>query len=71
MVFKAFKTDEFMIPSIPLSQYLKNMKEKKISKKQKPFELVFKFFNLTVHNHVRDLREILSDYNNFCYIEKN
>ena len=47
------------------------IKEKKISKKNKPFEIVFKFFNLTIHNHIKDLREILQDYNKFCYIERN
>lgn len=35
------------------------IKEKKINKKNKPFEIYFKFFNLTIHNHVRDLRDIL------------
>lgn len=66
----AFRTDEFIIPKVKLSQYLKMLKKKEIKPKSKPFDLIFKFYNLSVFDKPDNLEEILKPLKDKYYIEK-
>lgn len=65
-----FWTEEFIIPKVKLSQYLKMLKKKEIQQKSKPFDLVFKFYNLTIFDKVENLEEYLKPLKDKYYIEK-
>lgn len=58
-IIDAMKTEDFIIPKIPLSKYLSKLRTKKVNHKVKPFEVYFTFYNLSYHNNLKDLREQL------------
>ncbi len=68
---EGFKTPDFIIPPVPLSLYLEKMRRKEISEKNKPFELCFYFYNLTMHDSPKFLKDKLKYHKDKIYIEKH
>lgn len=64
------QTPEFIIPKVTLSEYLKMLDKREINPKNRPFDLLIKFFNLTIHNSIRELKELLNGLEDYYYIER-
>lgn len=69
-VVDALKTEEFMIPKVPLSKYVEMIEKKQINHRVKPFEVSITFYNLHVYNTLKDLRDQISDLSSLYYLEK-
>ena len=68
-VIDACKTSEFIIPKITLSKYIKMIENKEIDPSVKPFDLCYRFYNLSFHNHSKELREKINDLSDMWYLE--
>jgi len=66
----AYKTEEFMLPKIMLSEYIEKMSRNEINPKSLPFEVVLRFFNLTVFDKVDHIEEHFQMCKDKFYIEK-
>ena len=67
----AFKTTEFILPKVPLSDYINKLNKKKLKQKNKPFDVLIKFHNLSVFDKPENLDEHLQDLKDMYYLEKN
>jgi len=66
----AYKTEEFMLPKIMLSEYVEKMNRNEINPKSLPFEVVLRFFNLTVFDKMDHIEEHFQNCKDKFYIEK-
>ena len=65
-----YKTEEFMIPKIQLSEYIDKINRGEIHPKSLPFDAIIKFFNLTVFDKVDHLEEQFKNQKEKFYAEK-
>ena len=63
-------TSNFIIPKVTLSEYLKMLEKREINPKNRPFDLLINFYNLSIHNSIKELKELLTGLEDYYYIER-
>jgi len=64
-------TKDSKLPSLKLSEYLKEVETGKVRPDILPFEATIKFYNLSVNDTTDELERILKEFNDEFYLERN
>lgn len=65
------KMPDSLIPQMRLSEYYEKILKQEIKVDDLPFEATYKFFNLTIHDRMRDLDQCLGGLRQHCYIQRS
>jgi len=65
------KVEGTRLPPVRLSKYYAMLLNGEITLDEVPFDLTLKFYNLAIHDSIKDLDSILQDLKSLCYTESS